>query len=266
METDERTVRQIAARTGLGWKFVSKDAFLTDMLKQLEQILPDECVLKGGAAISRAGYLKNPRFSEDIDLDIYLKSNFKDMVEKYKSLFNSIHGFEIRRPRIMRWCVRYDAYFVNHFGEKDRIKLELAPVRSCNPDDDIAHKTILQSPFTSGQASLLRTYSKLHLLARKIDALSERKEGKDVFDIWGLISGMEMDIVLKTLDAYSKSLGRKRDVLLSRATINLKEMSIDKKYIINSTNHYIPRADRFGWGTIIADVGDFLLTLSGKTN
>ncbi len=119
IDLEQRRIRQLSARTGLGLKFLSKDIVLSGLLKSLESVLDHEYVLKGGTAVSRAGHISSPRFSEDVDLDRYCGEGLKEVGKRLYAELKGLEGFSVKAPRLQRECVRCDAYFGNHFGEKD---------------------------------------------------------------------------------------------------------------------------------------------------
>ncbi len=258
MVKTERTIRQISARSGLGLKFISKDMFLTDVIKYLESALDDSYVLKGGTAISRAGYLSNPRFSKDIDLDHYGENDQHKTADQLFDMLKDLDNFSIKKPRFQGVSIRCDAYFENHFGEKDRIRVETTSLEGNPPNEEKASKTLLQSPFCLGKASLIRTYSKEILFVQKIDALSGRMDGKDIFDLVGMWSqGISPE---KLTNIEDKS----ADEIVDRALINLKKMKSDINSIGNSANHFIPRRERPNWKIMAAELETILKDLRAQ--
>lgn len=259
MNDDRRMIRQISARTGLGLKFVSKDIFLSIALKGLQGFLDRNCVLKGGTAVSRAGYLQNPRFSEDADFDVFTKRSYKEVGERYYKLFKNLADFDVKKPRRQANGLRFDAYFENHFGEKDRIRIELILISSKTPSEEEAPKTLLQSQFTSGQACLLRTYSGPQLFVRKIAALSGRLDGKDAFDLWGMWSkGLAVDDIEEALESFADSRRSSRPEIVSEALRNVEKMFSNMRVVENAASHFIPRLERPNWSSLLADVRNIL--------
>ena len=248
---EQREIRQISAGTGLGLKFISKDMFLTDTIKYMEGALDDSYVLKGGTAIARADYLYNPRFSEDIDLDHYGEKDEKTTAKKLFDVLKQLDNFTIKKPRFQGASIRCDAYFENHFGEKDKLRIETTSLKDSPPNEDYTPKTMLQSPFTLGKASLLKTYSKEMLFLQKIGALSGRRDGKDVFDLVGMWrKGISKEKLRKFLED--------RDDIIGDALINLNMMKTDMNIIGNATNHFIPRKERPNWKIMVADLETIL--------
>ncbi len=265
VDLEQRRIRRISARRGLGLKFISKDITLSSLLKFLESVLDDKYVLKGGTAISRAGYLSSPRFSEDVDMDCFTGEGLREAGRQLHNMLKGLEGFSVKAPRLQRDCLRCDAYFNNHFGDKDRIRIEASPRKGGVPGEEGAAKTLLQSPFTSGEASLLKTYSKVGLFVRKIHALSGRLDGKDVFDLVGMwSSGVSERVVVKEVDAYAKTIGMTGYTLVSDSLGNLEKIAVDIRNAANSTNHFIPRSERPDWGIVIADLRTLLESLMNQ--
>ncbi len=259
MQSDRRFTRQVAARTGLGVKFVAKDVILSGALKGLEGMLDETYVMKGGTAIARAGYLDTPRFSEDVDLDIYSDLDLRDLGRMFSRLLESLEEFELSPPRYRGLGLRIDAHYINTFGDRDRIRLELSPRPVNRFDRDEVMKTLLQSPFTEGEASLIRCYTREALFARKVHAISGRYDGKDPFDIRGLWrGGINPNDASVALVSYCRDAGLSVSDVMASAEDNLSRMTNDIKAVANSTNHYIPRSSRPEWGALLEDVGTIL--------
>ena len=252
----------MAARTGLGVKFVAKDTVLSGALKGLEGLLDETYVMKGGTAISRAGYLDTPRFSEDVDLDVYSDAGLRELGRGFHRLLGGLDGFEISPPRYKGRGLRIDASYANAFGDRDRIRLELSPRPPEGLDDAETGKTLLQSPFTGGEASLVKCYTREALFARKVHALSGRYDGKDPFDLRGLWrGGMAPDDGREALVLYCGKEGLSVSDMMDSAEGNLRRMMTDVRAVANSTNHYVPRSSRPDWGALLEDVGTVLYNI-----
>jgi predicted nucleotidyltransferase component of viral defense system len=262
MQPDRRFARQVAARTGLGVKFVAKDVVLSRAMKGLEELLDERYVMKGGTAIARAGYLDTPRFSEDVDLDVYSDLDLRELGSRFSRLIEGLEEFELSPPRYMGLGLRVDAHFNNSFGDRDRIRLELSPRPATGLDAVEARQTLLQSPFTAGEASLIKCYNRRTLFAMKVHALSARFEGKDPFDLRGLWrGGLDPNDGLDALERYVGTEGLSLSEMMDSADNNLRRMTTDIRALANSTNHYIPRSGRPDWGALLEDVGTILSTI-----
>jgi predicted nucleotidyltransferase component of viral defense system len=263
MQPDRRFARRVAARTGLGVKFVAKDITLSTLLKGLDGLLDDTFVLKGGTAIARAGYLDSPRFSEDVDLDVHTDLGLRELGREAVQLLEGLESFEISPPRYRGRGLRIDAHFENPFGDRDRIRVEMSLRLAEWLGEVDAKGTLLQSPFTGGDACLLRTYSKNALFARKVHALSGRLDGKDPFDLRGMWrGGIDPEDAVAALKRYTLTEGLSIRNMMTSAEENLLRMAGDLRVVANSTNHFIPRSGRPDWGMVLEDVGSMLSRIS----
>jgi predicted nucleotidyltransferase component of viral defense system len=260
---DEKAIRSIAARTGLGLKFLSKDAFISQMLSALERRLDERCVLKGGTAIVRAGHLDTPRFSEDVDIDVHTRKGMREIADEFVSILSDLEPFDIETPRIHRVFIRFDARYINHFNEKDRIKIELAPKDPIQLDWYHPVVTTLRSPFTAGAPANLLTFSREDLFAMKIMALSGRQNGKDPFDIWGMWRmGVNEDLVIRSLVKMAASEDASLHDMINDSLESLDWMSKNTWEVINIANHYIPKRKRLDWGIVFEEVRTIIVRLS----
>jgi predicted nucleotidyltransferase component of viral defense system len=265
-EAGRRRLRQISAATGLGLKLLSKEAFLTGLLNGLSDVIGPEYVMKGGTAISRAGYLKTPRFSEDIDLDYFGNLEIRDAASLLVDKVSAIPGFDVDTPRHQGKCHRIDLRFSNHWDERDRIRIDISgeygeASADGGPGPETAAPTQLRPQFTEGGTTLMQTYTRPHLFMMKWHALAGRREGKDVFDIWGMYENdLRLEEVIARLNAPSPYLPPPADIL-TEAMHNLRYMESNVRMVSNSTNHFIPRPFRPEWNILLRDVGDLLITL-----
>lgn len=260
---DEDTIQSIGARTGLGLKFLSKDAFLSQMLSALESRLDERCVLKGGTAIVRAGHLDAPRFSEDVDIDVHTDMGMKEVADEFTSILSDLKPFDVEVPRIHRVFIRFDARYINHFDEKDRIKIEIAPKDPAQLDWFHPLVTSLRSPFTEGAPAKLLTYSREDLFAMKIMALAGRQNGKDPFDIRGMWRmGVDKDLIIRSLVKMAAFEDVGLHDMINNSLESLDWMAKNTWEVMNIASHYIPRKDRPDWGIVFEEVRTIIARFS----
>src|SRR3989344_8380575 len=108
MELDE--LRRLAAKEELSLNYIAKDEMISKALAKLQKF--DNIILKGGTAINRV-YLKNKRFSEDIDLDLIFNGTVKLALTATNKIIKVIEGFDIAKPRIMKKTIRYDLFYIS---------------------------------------------------------------------------------------------------------------------------------------------------------
>jgi predicted nucleotidyltransferase component of viral defense system len=234
-------LRLVSLRSGLGIKYVSKEGRITAMLNELAGAFgAREAVLKGGTAINRVHIKK--RFSEDIDLDTTLSKN---AIERR---MRKIKGFDIGRARLMGKVLRYDCYYANEFGEKDRIMAEFNRMEAIKAAEK-PRKAVINSFIFPAAGTAFAVYSLEDLLAQKMKALSTREDGKDVFDLfYALDLKYRRKVLEKALRLHGLgSTAEVKEVLKGR----LEGMKLKSKYIGNSTNHYIPVGLRPDWKAFI---------------
>jgi len=239
-----------AVKTGLGIKYLSKEERISILLKQLNEIFPDDIILKGGTAFNR-GYLystKKGRFSEDIDLDYCKHKSLDDKIKHIKSLMKKINEFNVSPPRIHHRTLRFDCRYINQLDEKDRVQVEfyLSEKKSAQP----AQKILLQSQYLPVSATLFSVYSLEDLLGQKLIALYNRREGKDIYDVF---YGLDLKFDKQTLQiALSKlfihyHINLEYQKFIKELINKIDEMQSNSKYIGNATNHFIPHNLRPNW-------------------
>ena len=243
-----------AVKTGLGIKYLSKEERISILLTRLNEILPDEVVLKGGTAFSR-GYLhsmQRGRFSEDIDLDYCKHKSLDDKIKHIKTVMKKINEFDVSPPRILHRTLRFDCGYVNQLDEKDRVQIEF--YLSEKKPATAPQKILLQSQYVPVSATLFSVYSLEDLLAQKLIALFNRKEGKDIYDVF---YGLDLTFKQKVLqDALSKlfihhHIHLKYLDFINELVKKIDEMHLNSSYIGNATNHFIPRNLRPDWAVFI---------------
>jgi uncharacterized protein len=224
---DLRELRRLAAREGISLNYVAKDEKVSDALKQLEG--HEELILKGGTAINRS-YLKNKRFSEDIDFDIISENPS----QKADAIAGSLKGFEVSGPRRMGKTIRYDLYYVNPLNHRDRIMLEFNPVKTAVSFG----KRIVNFGFVPHEPALLNVYNLGELISMKSLCIKSRSDGKDFFDLYYLL---DLPHEHGRLDKKGLLEG------IARALDSVKELG-------NATNHYIPKDSRPLWEAMLGEL------------
>ena len=175
MEIEE--LRRLAAKEELSLNYIAKDEIISKVLLELQKI--ENIILKGGTAVNRV-YVKNKRFSEDLDFDIVFKGPLKKAVPLTKDIIDNIKGFKIEGPRIMANTIRYDLYYTNPLNHKDRIMLEFKVVGNASNFS----KKVINFGFAPYDSSLLNVYEIEELIRHKVECVLGRIEGKDFFDLY----------------------------------------------------------------------------------
>jgi predicted nucleotidyltransferase component of viral defense system len=233
---DLNELRRISAREELSLNYIAKDEKISDALLGLQE--SGDIILKGGTAISRV-YLKNKRFSEDIDLDVISAGNAKETLEKTEGIAEQLKGFDVSKPRIMKETIRYDLHYTNPLNHKDRIMLEFKATKKPRGHS----KRIVNFGFVPHESALLEVYDIETLLLQKIDCVMNRTEGKDFFDLYHML-----ELPHKRL----KGVEDRKEELIRRISLDEKQL----KALANAINHYLPRTQRPNWSLLLKELAD----------
>ncbi len=247
---DPELLRYLAAKSGLGIKYLSKDEKISILLGEIRTRFPD-VVMKGDTALNRAYLAKSGacRFSEDIDLDFISKLPLPKKIESITDRMKTIQGFEIDGPHLLHRTIRFDCKYINEFGDRDRIMAEfyLTRTRAVKTLD-----VLVASPFIETHPTIFTLYSLEDLLARKIIALYNRGEGKDVYDVfYCLEEKIDRTAFDKALTFVKESYKIKTESFPGDLIEKLHELRKNAAYVGNSTNHFIPRNRRPNWRIFI---------------
>ncbi|MFH1438996.1 MAG: nucleotidyl transferase AbiEii/AbiGii toxin family protein [Candidatus Woesearchaeota archaeon] len=229
MEIEE--LRRLAAKEELSLNYIAKDLMISKALFQLQNV--ENIVLKGGTAINRA-YLRNRRFSEDIDFDLIFKGTVKQALSKTKEITAIITGFEVAKPRIMKTTIRYDLFYINPLNHKDKIRLEFRVVDKASKYT----QKIVNFGFAPTDSALLNVYEIEEMIKHKIDCILNRLEGKDWYDLYYLLKLNHKPIKIPKKEIIEK--------------ITLQNEQI--KMAANIVNHYIPKNKRPNWEIFLKEL------------
>ncbi|MHA1131647.1 MAG: nucleotidyl transferase AbiEii/AbiGii toxin family protein [Candidatus Helarchaeota archaeon] len=267
---DPEIIKHVAIKTGLGINYISKDAKISELLDQLRVLFKDTqdtlLILKGGTAINR-GYLESPkRFSEDLDLDYISEKPLNEKINHVKHSLEHIHGFQLGKPGLIHRTLRFDCRYENEFQRKDIVRIEFyfshTRIIAVKPTREV----LLKSNLDTTTPCLFRIYSLEDLIARKLLALFNRTEGRDIYDTFYLLDLKYDPPQLKTaLALLLEAAHQDTDVreFLDATLVNLEKTLGHATYIGNSTNHYLIKAYRPNWREFIATLIEKVEQLRG---
>ena len=264
---DLTILRSIAAKTGLGLSYISKDEKISIILEKISTLVPD-AILKGGTAINRV-YLSKlgvSRFSEDLDLDFVTSLSLDEKIKYLKEKMKHIEGFEVSSSKLLHRTLRFDCYYKNELGQRDRVIIEyyLTTKRWIKIE-----KILVKSPFVESYPVVFKVYSIEDLIARKLMALHNRLEGKDMYDLfYSLDLKFDKKTLFEILDELIKFYKISKVEFAKKLLVQLERAKGNAIYIGNSTNHFIPHRLRPNWKIFIATLKmkiEKLLGLSTKS-
>ena len=199
---DRQMFEQLSKETTYQVDLLEKVYRLTELLKEITSTkLKDNQVLKGGTALNFV-HLDLPRLSVDIDMD-YIGSTEKDHMlderEKIDRLSRKIFDMLDYEPELKETYAldKYDLYYKNSVGNRDRIKLEINYLKRSTILKPIEMN--LDHIFDFEKFKVL-TLKIEELFGRKLNALVRRATPKDLYDIYRLLQSplkYDMDLTKK---------------------------------------------------------------------
>ncbi len=241
MEANLELCKTIATQTGLGLQFVINEFHVFDVLSQIATINAGskQLVFKGGTALNKIYFTKNQRFSEDLDFDLDT-DEISTVREWCKQTADKITGYEITEFRRVRSTVQFYCAFQNALGTKDHVRIDVS-TKKIITDKPLVIKPAV-SQYSGGSVVGFYVYSLEDLVARKLNALHDRTEGKDIYDAYNALPlcGKMEGAIKKSMESEGKK---------QTPTQFVEEMitavkKADAKKVQRLTNNYIPAAYR----------------------
>lgn len=187
---DRQMFEELSRETTFQIDILEKVYRLTELLTEISNTeLSELLVLKGGTAINLI-YQNLPRLSVDIDMD-YIRSTGKEIMLKdrkdidnlSKKIFKTL---EYENDQNSSYALdRYDLYYQNSVGNRDRIKFEV---------NYLKRATILKTVYMGFDHIFdldrfkIPTLQIEELFGRKMNALVRRSTPKDLFDVFKLLT------------------------------------------------------------------------------
>ena len=231
LHNDRELFEQLILRTseslGIKAEIIEKDYYVTLFLKELVSVSPD-IIFKGGTSLSKCYHLID-RFSEDIDLNIetetkpsesrrkHLKSSIVSVIDKL--------GFTLTNPENIKSRRDYNRYIIDYpsvLGAsylKEMLIVETAVYQrayptvrktagsliydflSANGFDDFIRQYSLESFELNVQSAERTMIDKLYALADYYLAGTTAEHSRHIYDIYKLLSVVEINDELKKLAA-----------------------------------------------------------------
>ena len=245
MELDLEVCRTIAIRYGLPLQFVFKEFHLMDVISKIAAITvqkPNPLVLKGGTALNKVYLQKMQRFSEDADFDLVTRDSHQELYRFSKKLAGGIDGYQIVELRKVRSIIQFYCMYDTPLGGKDHVRIDISPKKLLTAKP--LENNMIISEFTHSSVSGIPIYSIEDLTARKMHALADRAEGKDLYDVHMALPMCSNKVLKTAIELMLKSEGERGTAssFMQRLIIHMKKC--DPKKMGNLTNPFIPAAIR----------------------
>ena len=186
---------------------------------------------KGGTAIHFIYH--SPRFSQDLDFTVEeTEKKFLDFIYKFFSVFKKEEPVEFKERKTIagkRFLLTYTPSLV---GFKVFINLDF----SFREKILLKDKFIITTDFPVVFRSYIYHTGKNELLAEKIRALLTRAEGRDIYDIWYLLSQkgeINEKIILEKLRYYKIKTFNKKDIFKKLDSFAKKDFILDLRPFVS---------------------------------
>jgi hypothetical protein len=264
--------RALSASTGLPLDFIVKELRVFDALVELTVFNAEEreLVFKGGTALNKIHFSGVQRFSEDLDFDLVKARSVEEAIEfmKETALVLGKAGFStgrIRRIGRRAPSLQLECGFQTPFGRKDFVRIDAA-VKPSIALRDVVENAVAKSAFVERVVAGVKAYSLDGLVARKLAALAERCEGRDVYDVCNGIELVSKDFpnaVRRLLESEGKK--ESAEDLLKKAAEKLRKA--DYVELRNLTNPFIPSQlrpkDSGAWRAMALTLAEKLEAMAG---
>ena len=231
-------IEELAKKFSIDWYSVLREymqiVFLSVLYGEKES---QNVFFKGGTAIRLL--LNSVRFSEDLDFTTRLLDEKKIANLIAKSVEKTCLMIpDVTFKRLKSIQGSYSGT-LNYTSDEYKHPLNLHLDLSFREKPVASSESVLETLFPVSPYPIVMHLSWTEILAEKIRALMTRSKGRDLFDIWYLMSkGFEADIKLvnKKLELYGKKITK--DEILE------KIKSYDSERLRNDLNKYLPATQR----------------------
>jgi len=228
--------RALAVQHGLPLQFVMKEFYVMDVLAQVcsREEFRNGMVFKGGTALSKVYLGGLQRFSEDLDFD--MDASLAEVRKMCGQIASSLEGYDVEAPRKVGRGMQFYCRYRMPLGGMDNVRIDISPkkiISSAKPAAGTATSLFSQRSVTG-----FLIYSLEDLAARKLCALADRCEGKDVYDCHAalpLCSSMRQPIA-RMLESEGKGIAYGEFVERAIAAVEKS----DSKKLQSLTNPFIP--------------------------
>ncbi len=254
IEPDIDVCKSISARIGLPLDFIAKEFYLFNLMEGIKDGgFFSGLIFKGGTALNTI-YMDNLRFSEDLDFDLSKDIQDREMPHYINQIISAIRGFYSTESRRVGQTYMIDFVYSSPLGRKDRVRLDIrvgtkhATVKPPGP-------SVMKSKITNQSIGGVLAYGFEDLLARKMNALASRMEGKDMFDVANSIKKADLKLLKKAVKYALEDDSKTISVSDFIEGIVQKLATADYSRIMKLTNPYIPIASRpKDWRILSADL------------
>jgi len=188
---------------------IEQDLIISRALVELynQPKVRDNLIFRGGTALNKLFLNPAARYSEDIDLVQIRAEPIGETLSAIRSVLDNWLG----EPK--RKLTERSAKLIYHYRTNDdlpaKLKIEINTTEHYNFFDYLELPFKVESEWFFGEAQI-RTYQLDELMGSKLRALHQRRKGRDLFDLWLLLSKDMLDIarVIQVFKAHGEYTGQ----------------------------------------------------------
>ena len=218
-----------------------KEFYVFDVLGQIATLTAPakNLVFKGGTALNKVYLGKLQRFSEDLDFDLDGES-MAETRSYCERLAKGLVGYKISDLRKVRNTIQFECEYENLLGGTNHVRVDVAAKRIITEKPPLIKPAV--SDYTGRYVTGFYVYSMEDLVARKMNALRDRCEGKDIYDVYSALPLCgKMEAAISKMLISEKS----RDSFTEFVQKTLERLrTADHKKLRNLTNPFIPVGNR----------------------
>lgn len=173
---------------------IEQDLILSRFMVEIANhaVLGPELALRGGTCLHKLHLPKPLRYSEDLDYVRRTRTGVGEYIDALREIATAIglteHGREQTRSMVH---VIFDAEPASGLG-RIRIKVEANIQEVDSAEERASIPYSVESQWWSGSAAV-STFSIEELMATKLRALYQRRKGRDLFDLWLVLTQLQVD-------------------------------------------------------------------------
>jgi len=184
---------------------VEQDLVLSRAVVELFRppLLADSMAFRGGTALHKL-FLANPgRYSEDIDLVQLDAGPIGSLLDAVRGVLDPWLGEPKRKRSHGRVTLLYRFETTSKPVQRRRLKVEVNTREHVAVLGSYRRRFVVENDWFSGAVDV-NTYRLEELLATKLRALYQRKKGRDLYDLWFVLTTLDSDVpkVIECFDQY----------------------------------------------------------------
>ncbi len=186
---------------------IEQDLILSRFIVEIanDEVLGPEFAMRGGTCLHKLHLSTPARYSEDLDYVRRTRSGIGPYLDALRRIATGVglveHAYEQSGQMVH---MIFDAKPTSGVG-KIRVKIETNIREVESFADYVTRLYAVDSPWWTGVADVT-TFSVEELMGTKLRALYQRRKGRDLFDLWLVLTTLGPDVRL-IIDAFSHYMG-----------------------------------------------------------